>query len=148
MKETTTNCPVDGWERILSERKTGKTAGKFDVYFVSPEGKRLRSRREVSKYLKDNGLDISLELFRFRVRRIEDEKRFTKVKQPTQVAQYCQSISHPGSRDISLSTFERASMCLEKQVCFKCFCNISSNPLHDYRKHDYRRCNVWLRSII
>lgn len=93
MSETTTDCPVPGWERIVCQRKSGKTAGKFDVYFVNPDGKRLRSRREISRYLKQNDLDIPLELFRFRAVRNVTEKEFTKLEECKKV-ESCQTRTH------------------------------------------------------
>lgn len=87
---TTSDCPVPGWERIVCQRKSGKTAGKFDVYFVNPDGKRQRSRREISRYLKKNDLDIPLELFCFRAGRDVAEKQFTKLEERKE----CQTRTH------------------------------------------------------
>ena len=91
MKETVPDCPAPGWKRIKCQRKTGKTAGKLDVYFVNPDGKRLRSRPEVAKYLKKNGLNLSLELFCFKAGSVTDVRGFTKVKERTAVEQDCES---------------------------------------------------------
>ncbi|KAH0630202.1 hypothetical protein JD844_012929 [Phrynosoma platyrhinos] len=44
----------DGWEKIIKQRQTGKTAGKYDIYFVSPQGKKLRSKRALLDYFKKN----------------------------------------------------------------------------------------------
>jgi len=56
--------PPTGWERLLTLR--GEMTCRFaDVYYISPSGKRLRSRVEVEKFLEDNpqyakeGVDIS-----------------------------------------------------------------------------------------
>lgn len=80
MKEITDNCPIPGWKRMICQRKAGKTSGKFDVYFVEPDGKRLRSRKEISNYLEENGLDISLDLFCFRTSKKLSERTLTNVK--------------------------------------------------------------------
>ncbi|XP_063267438.1 methyl-CpG-binding domain protein 4 [Prinia subflava] len=44
-----------GWQRVSSRRRAGRTAGRIDVYFVSPEGKRLRSKRALVEYLQKTG---------------------------------------------------------------------------------------------
>ncbi|XP_072928708.1 methyl-CpG-binding domain protein 4 isoform X1 [Hemitrygon akajei] len=44
----------DGWKRIVKERRTGKSAGKYDIYLMSPEGKRFRSSRELENYFRQN----------------------------------------------------------------------------------------------
>ncbi|XP_052030574.1 methyl-CpG-binding domain protein 4 isoform X2 [Apodemus sylvaticus] len=53
-----TDCqkPVPcGWERVVKQRLSGKTAGKFDVYFISPQGLKFRSKRSLANYLLKNG---------------------------------------------------------------------------------------------
>ncbi|XP_012399094.1 methyl-CpG-binding domain protein 4 isoform X2 [Sarcophilus harrisii] len=44
-----------GWERIVKQRLSGKTAGKYDVYFISPEGVKLRSKSLLACYLHKSG---------------------------------------------------------------------------------------------
>ncbi|XP_068939987.1 methyl-CpG-binding domain protein 4 [Petaurus breviceps papuanus] len=44
-----------GWERIVKQRLSGKTAGKYDVYFISPEGVKLRSKSLLACYLHQSG---------------------------------------------------------------------------------------------
>ncbi|XP_039932491.1 methyl-CpG-binding domain protein 4 [Hirundo rustica] len=44
-----------GWQRVSSRRRAGRTAGRIDVYFVSPEGKKLRSKRALVEYLQKTG---------------------------------------------------------------------------------------------
>ncbi|XP_063952294.1 methyl-CpG-binding protein 2-like [Lytechinus pictus] len=41
-----------GWTRKITERMSGASAGKFDVYLTSPEGKRCRSMNEVINHLE------------------------------------------------------------------------------------------------
>ncbi|TFK02623.1 microtubule-associated serine/threonine-protein kinase 1 [Platysternon megacephalum] len=48
------NIP-DGWEKITKQRQSGKTAGKYDVYFISPQGAKLRSKRALVAYFSKNG---------------------------------------------------------------------------------------------
>ncbi|XP_019392106.1 PREDICTED: methyl-CpG-binding domain protein 4 isoform X3 [Crocodylus porosus] len=45
----------NGWEKITKQRKSGKTAGKYDVYFISPEGMKLRSKRALVEYFHKTG---------------------------------------------------------------------------------------------
>ncbi|XP_007888677.1 methyl-CpG-binding domain protein 4 [Callorhinchus milii] len=44
----------EGWKTIVKERKTGKSAGKHDVYIVSPQGKRFRSSKELANYFQQS----------------------------------------------------------------------------------------------
>ncbi|XP_068196846.1 methyl-CpG-binding domain protein 4 [Antennarius striatus] len=52
-----------GWIREVRQRKRGKTAGKMDVYIISPQGLKFRSRSSLHAFLLENReekLDISL----------------------------------------------------------------------------------------
>nr|XP_034367351.1 methyl-CpG-binding domain protein 4 isoform X1 [Arvicanthis niloticus] len=44
-----------GWERVVKQRLSGRTAGRFDVYFISPQGLKFRSKRSLANYLLKNG---------------------------------------------------------------------------------------------
>lgn len=44
-----------GWERIVKQRLSGKTAGRYDIYFISPQGLTFRSKRSLANYLLKNG---------------------------------------------------------------------------------------------
>ncbi|XP_040851164.1 methyl-CpG-binding domain protein 4 isoform X1 [Ochotona curzoniae] len=53
-----TECPRSvpgGWERVVKQRLSGKTAGKLDVYFISPQGRKFRSKRSITNYLHQSG---------------------------------------------------------------------------------------------
>jgi hypothetical protein len=41
-----------GWKMTTRTRKTGKTAGRIDKYYYSPEGKRYRSMKQVKLVLE------------------------------------------------------------------------------------------------
>lgn len=43
-----------GWIKLATQRCTGATKGHWDVYLISPKGKRLRSNVELRRYLKCN----------------------------------------------------------------------------------------------
>lgn len=44
-----------GWERVVKQRLSGKTAGRVDVYFISPQGSKFRSKRSLVNYLLKTG---------------------------------------------------------------------------------------------
>ena len=53
-----------GWDKVTVKRKNaGKTNGRVDVYYVSPDGKKLRSIPDVQRYLEENGASISAHEF-------------------------------------------------------------------------------------
>ncbi|XP_066101363.1 methyl-CpG-binding domain protein 4 isoform X2 [Saccopteryx bilineata] len=43
-----------GWERVVKQRLSGKTAGRYDVYFISPQGLKFRSKSSLANYLHKN----------------------------------------------------------------------------------------------
>ena len=55
--------PFVGWSKAASQRKSGKTAGRMDVYYISPEGKRLRSMPDLERFLQQKGISIKAQDF-------------------------------------------------------------------------------------
>ncbi|KAK3872732.1 hypothetical protein Pcinc_022202 [Petrolisthes cinctipes] len=55
----------EGWTRSVIQRASGASAGKFDVYYFSPLGKKLRSRKEVQMYCEQNNMDVDFSPFSF-----------------------------------------------------------------------------------
>ncbi|XP_065911013.1 uncharacterized protein [Dysidea avara] len=51
-----------GWRREVVVRKSGQSAGKYDVYYFSPDGKKFRSKPQIVRYL---GESVDLNLFDF-----------------------------------------------------------------------------------
>lgn len=57
-----------GWHRQVVMRTRGETAGRYDVYVYTPDGKKLRSSSEVQLHLFQNGItDIDPESISFKV---------------------------------------------------------------------------------
>lgn len=48
-------CPSlpNGWQREIVMRKSGLSAGRSDVYYYSPDGKKIRSKPQLEKHLPD-----------------------------------------------------------------------------------------------
>ncbi|KAM9277160.1 methyl-CpG-binding domain protein 4 [Morus bassanus] len=44
-----------GWQKASRRRRSGRTAGRIDVYFVSPEGNKIRSKRALAEYFRKTG---------------------------------------------------------------------------------------------
>ncbi|XP_045145981.1 methyl-CpG-binding domain protein 4 isoform X2 [Echinops telfairi] len=57
-----------GWERVVKQRLSGKTAGRCDVLFISPQGLKFRSKRSLANYLhKTEESRLKLDDFDFAV---------------------------------------------------------------------------------
>lgn len=61
------SLPV-GWHRKVVQRKTGATAGAWDVYVYNPEGKKFRSRNELRTFFHQTGSKMNSEDFDFSVK--------------------------------------------------------------------------------
>jgi hypothetical protein len=56
----------NGWKRVVKQRQSGKSAGSTDAYVFTPSGQRLRSRREMERYIEKTGdTSASLDIFKF-----------------------------------------------------------------------------------
>ncbi|XP_077132840.1 methyl-CpG-binding domain protein 4 isoform X1 [Ranitomeya variabilis] len=67
----------EGWRKVITQRKSGKTAGKYNVLFVSPQGTKLRSKCALVKYLHVNHIKMKIEDFDFSASPL---KQFTKCE--------------------------------------------------------------------
>lgn len=65
MERKRADCPAlpPGWKKEEVIRKSGLSAGKSDVYYYSPSGKKFRSKPQLSRYL---GNTVDLACFDFR----------------------------------------------------------------------------------
>ncbi|PSN37521.1 hypothetical protein C0J52_14909, partial [Blattella germanica] len=53
----------DDWRREVRQRRSGKSAGHYDVYLISPEGERVRSKKQLTSFLENNYPHLSLSDF-------------------------------------------------------------------------------------
>ncbi|XP_067114293.1 LOW QUALITY PROTEIN: methyl-CpG-binding domain protein 2 [Osmerus mordax] len=73
MERKRTDCPAlpTGWKKEEVIRKSGLSAGKSDVYYYSPSGKKFRSKPQLSRYL---GNAVDLGCFDFRTGKMMPSK--------------------------------------------------------------------------
>lgn len=55
----------DGWTKRVVQRRTGKTAGRYDVYIFNPHGKKFRSKNELAAHLRRSKSNLKAEDFDF-----------------------------------------------------------------------------------
>nr|XP_033790127.1 methyl-CpG-binding domain protein 2 isoform X1 [Geotrypetes seraphini] len=73
MEKKRIDCPAlpPGWKKEEVIRKSGLSAGKSDVYYFSPTGKKFRSKPQLSRYL---GNTVDLSSFDFRTGKMMPSK--------------------------------------------------------------------------
>ncbi|XP_058880355.1 methyl-CpG-binding domain protein 2-like isoform X2 [Acipenser ruthenus] len=73
MERKRMDCPAlpTGWKKEEVIRKSGLSAGKSDVYYYSPSGKKFRSKPQLSRYL---GNTVDLGCFDFRTGKMMPSK--------------------------------------------------------------------------
>uniref|UniRef100_A0A8D2DEH0 Methyl-CpG-binding domain protein 4 n=1 Tax=Sciurus vulgaris TaxID=55149 RepID=A0A8D2DEH0_SCIVU len=102
---TVTECPKPvpgGWQRVVKQRLSGKTAGRFDVCFISPQGLKFRSRSSLANYLLKNGeTSVKPEDFDFTIlskRDIRSRHKDSSLAAPTSQLQNKSTISNRNLR--------------------------------------------------
>ncbi|CAL4148848.1 unnamed protein product, partial [Meganyctiphanes norvegica] len=68
-----------GWKRQEVLRRNGLTSGKSDIYYISPSGKKFRSKPQLARYLGDS---VDLSTFDYRTGKINPmlERKCKKTK--------------------------------------------------------------------
>ncbi|CAL4086084.1 unnamed protein product, partial [Meganyctiphanes norvegica] len=54
---------TNGWVKVKSLRKTGNSAGTYEMYYYSPEGKKFRSLAHIQRWSQEMGVAIDLKAF-------------------------------------------------------------------------------------
>lgn len=70
--DPSTQALPSGWKKIYVKRLAGKSAGKYDAYIYSPDGRKHRSKAEILTYLTKTGTvdQYNIDSFDFTVRSV------------------------------------------------------------------------------
>ncbi|XP_053228934.1 methyl-CpG-binding domain protein 3 isoform X1 [Podarcis raffonei] len=101
-----------GWKREEVTRKSGLSAGKSDVYYYSPSGKKFRSKPQLARYL-GNSMDLST--FDFRTGKM----LMSKVNKNRQRMRYDCSSQAKGKPDLNTALPVRQTASIFKQPVTK-----------------------------
>eukprot|EP00057_Strongylocentrotus_purpuratus_P031211 XP_783908.2 PREDICTED: methyl-CpG-binding domain protein 4 [Strongylocentrotus purpuratus] len=102
-----------GWTRKITERMSGASAGKFDVYLTSPEGKRLRSMKEVADHLEKTNSTYTSADFIFKPKNLKPSAIPAALRVPTK------SETRPAKRSPSKTPTKRPSSAGKKEIAKK-----------------------------
>ncbi|XP_026781053.1 methyl-CpG-binding domain protein 3a isoform X1 [Pangasianodon hypophthalmus] len=102
----------NGWKREEVTRKSGLSAGKSDVYYFSPTGKKFRSKPQLARYL-GNSMDLSS--FDFRTGKMI----MSKLNKNRQRLRYEHSSQNRGKPDLNTSLPVRQTASIFKQPVTK-----------------------------
>ncbi|KAB0378061.1 hypothetical protein FD755_009639 [Muntiacus reevesi] len=90
-----------GWERVVKQRLSGKTAGKYDIYFISPQGQKFRSKSSLVNYLHQSGeTTLKPEDFDFSVRPERSIKSGCKDRNTAALTSQLQNQSNGSNRNL------------------------------------------------
>ncbi|XP_043938098.1 methyl-CpG-binding domain protein 2-like [Protopterus annectens] len=126
MERKKTDCPAlpPGWKKEEVIRKSGLSAGKSDIYYYSPSGKKFRSKPQLARYL---GNTIDLSSFDFRTGKMMPSK-LQKNKQRLRNDAY----SHTkGKSDLNTALPIRQTASIFKQPVTKVTNHPSNNVKSD-----------------
>ncbi|KAM4533296.1 methyl-CpG-binding domain protein 2 [Fundulus diaphanus] len=120
MERKRTDCPAlpPGWKKEEVIRKSGLSAGKSDVYYYSPTGKKFRSKPQLARYL---GNAVDLACFDFRTGKMMPGK-LQKNKQ--RFRHDAQSLAKGGKPDLNTALPIRQTASIFKQPVTK----VTSHP--------------------
>ncbi|XP_045615137.1 methyl-CpG-binding domain protein 4 isoform X1 [Procambarus clarkii] len=78
------DVPVpEGWSRVVVQRITGASAGKLDVYYFSPLGKKLRSKKETCAHCEKNNIEVDLSMIVFSQKTATGDTRVARAGRGT-----------------------------------------------------------------
>jgi len=101
-----------GWKREEVTRKSGLSAGKCDIYYFSPSGKKFRSKPQLARYL-GNSMDLSA--FDFRTGKLIG----SKLNKNRQRLRHDQNSLNRGKPDLNTSLPVRQTASIFKQPVTK-----------------------------
>ncbi|XP_072309430.1 methyl-CpG-binding domain protein 2 [Eucyclogobius newberryi] len=118
MEKRRTECPAlpPGWKKEEVIRKSGLSAGKSDVYYYSPSGKKFRSKPQLVRFL---GSSLDLSCFDFRTGKVSG--KLHKSKQRTR---HDPGVSKSGKPDLNTALPIRQTASIFKQPVTK----VTSHP--------------------
>ncbi|KAJ9579845.1 hypothetical protein L9F63_004495, partial [Diploptera punctata] len=96
-----------GWSKHSLQRKHGNSVGKWDVFLVSPQGRKFRSRHELRQYFEETGENFKPEMFDFalnrrRSRNIDDSTPATPQRRVKTLLPKIRNIPASQSKDDSV----------------------------------------------
>ncbi|KAM6921622.1 methyl-CpG-binding domain protein 3b isoform 3-T3 [Xenentodon cancila] len=101
-----------GWKMEEVTRKSGLSAGKSDVYYFSPSGKKFRSKPQLARYL---GNQMDLSSFDFRTGKM----LMSKLNKNRQRLRYDNNSQNKGKPDLNTSLPVRQTASIFKQPVTK-----------------------------
>ncbi|KAK7898734.1 hypothetical protein WMY93_019587 [Mugilogobius chulae] len=137
MEKRRTDCPAlpAGWKKEEVIRKSGLSAGKSDVYYYSPSGKKFRSKPQLVRFL---GSSVDLSCFDFRTGKMTSGK----LHKNKQRARHEPGVSKSGKPDLNTALPIRQTASIFKQPVTK----VTSHPGNKV-KSDQQRASEQPRQL-
>ena len=122
-------------------RKSGASAGQYDVYYYSPDGRRFRSKPEILKFMEKVGQSVDISVFDFRKKKLRDRPlsrmatplKSSTVRSPTEYSHSKYTITNelqlPPKSQASPVVINVARSCssIKLPVVYSCDRNASNN---------------------